>query len=251
MRKPLILAFAVAAAAVGGVALWKYFHPSRLGTATVTCGDAEQFESDLGVLNLAQLRLGQYMYVDTARLIAFHGGFLPSTQSVVTEPVASLSTHYAARVSVALSASVPTDLQAQAKEAISRSTRLTATGVRRETMPSVVAALEANSVSGNDIKRALAEPRVVPFVVHAVVRADSLRIGLAESDSGAVSTHLVVGGYDLTVSFECSQVLEVFGSQVPVFFKVTPIGYTPERGFFVNTQVDVDFAKVRRAAMAR
>jgi hypothetical protein len=165
--------------------------------------------------------------------------------------MASLSTHYDARLAVAISAEVPTDVQTQAKEAISRSTRLLASSVRRETILSVVRALDADPGSGNDIKRAVSSGEVIPFVVHAVVKADSVRIGLAQSAGGSTTTRLPVGGYDLAVRYECSQALEIFGSQVPVFFKVTPIGHTEGDGFFVNTRVDVDFTKVRMAQTAR
>lgn len=251
MRKALMVVLLVLTVAAGGWVAWALLRPARQVAATVTCGDAELFQSDLGIINIAQMSLGQYLYVDTAQHVAFHGGFLISEEPVVTEPMASLNMQYEASLSVSISADVPAVVQAQAEEAISQSTRLVASGVRRGTMASVLRALEGDLDASDEIQRVVSRGEAIPFVVHTVVTADSVSIGLAGTAEGSMETRLVVDKFELAVRYDCSQALDISGSQVAVFFKVTPIGYDEAVGFFVDTRVDVDFTKVRMAQTLR
>jgi len=251
MRKPLTVVLVVLVLAAGGWIAWALLRPPAQVAATMTCGEVELFQSDLGIINLAQLSLGQYLYVDSAESIAFHGGFLVSEEPVVTEPMASMSVHYDASLSMTVPGEVPALVRAQAEEAVSRSTRLMASNVQRETMPSVLRVLEADVDARDEIQRAVSRGRVIPFVVHAVVRADTVSIGLAGTTEGSMKTRLLVDDFEFTVRYDCSQALDIFGSRVAVFFKVTPIGYDAATGFFVDTRVDIDFTKVRMAQTAR
>jgi hypothetical protein len=250
MRRYVIIVSSVVIVAAIGWAVWEWFTRPKQVTAAVSCGEVELVQTNLGILNLSQFSLGQYLYVDTTEALAFHGGFIDPGASVTTEAVASLSIGYNARLAVQLSAEVPPAVKADAEEAISRSTRLIANGVRRQTITSVPRAITADAGASSDLQRAIREG-VVPVVIHAVVMADSLAIALADTVDGAMNVRLSVDNYEVAVQYQCSQALEVFGASLPVFFKVTPLTYSEPDGFFVDTRVALDFSKIQLAATAR
>jgi hypothetical protein len=245
IHKVLLLTISVI---VGGGLLWQFLlRAGKQGTAHVDCGSGEVFESNLGILNVPRVILGQVFVVDTRDMVAFQTAFVPVEEEdlKVEEERADLFIRYSAELNIRFSADVPATVQAEARETIARSTSLVVNGARRETMANVLALVESSPEATEAIKEVTGQSNSnVPFVVHAMVYADSVKIDLGDIAGVDATKELPVGDYNLEVDYSCSQVLKISGSQAGMFFKATPIGYSEELGFFRNTEARIDLTKV-------
>lgn len=218
-------------------------------SATATCGEAEVFESRLGVINVPQLTLGDYFWVNPeAKNSAYIGRMTYPNSSVVTEnPKDKVNIDYDASLDITFDADLPATVKASLKTQVSKSSELTVYDLQRKSLNNAVSLVNADSSAKAAITDHLEHaPQNIIFVVHTVQNADSLTIGLAGGSQTDSNVSIVnFGEFRMEVKYQCSNTLEMAGSDSPVFFKVTPVGYDSENDrLFANTAVELSLADI-------
>jgi hypothetical protein len=215
----------------------------KKGTASVTCGALEAFESRLGTLNVPQVALGEILWVNRDKKTGGMLGRVIFGEGDVTlhTPSDHLSVAYDSKLSITFSANVPAAAKATLESAISKSTELVVDNFQRRTLFRVIDLLNGDQAAKSLIENHLhANPKDEIHVVFAVVEAKSLSFSVAgASSTGANVSTLAYGDYELRVSYNCQNVLGWTGPASPVFFKSAPVGFDGHQGsFYFDSSVD-------------
>jgi len=201
----------------------------KKGTATARCGAVENFESRLGTVNVPQLALGQFFSVNRVKKRGLPLGIVTFTPGdITTHPrVKKLATTYSSSMAITFSANVPEAARGALSTAVSKSTELAADDVERRTLTRILSLLNSDTKAKAAIATHLQNnPGDEIHVVHAVQDASRLSIGLGGGSNTEVNVSVVnYGDFELKVTYDCKNALDLAGSDVPVFFKSAPVGY--------------------------
>lgn len=200
--------------------------------ATADCGEGETFESRLGIVNVPQLSIGDYFWVNWTDSSSSYLGritYSPSSDVVTDASKDEVTIDYDADLEIAFDADLPETVESSLKTHISKSSELSAYNVQRRSLNNVFALANADRDAKSAISNLLERsPDVVIYAVHSVQNADSLSIGLASgSQSGASVSVVSFGQFKLTVTYQCNNTLGMVAGNEPspVFFKVSALGY--------------------------
>ncbi len=219
------------------------------GTASAKCGGVENFESRLGVINLPQLALGQVFSVNRSNKTGGPVGRVRFSQDQVTvhDTTGSLGVAFDSKLSIDFSANIPATVRATLASAITKSTELSVKDMQRRSLFRVIELLNADQAMIQAVENHIQHnPADEIHVVHAVMAVSSLAFSLAGSSStqAGVST-VAYGDYELKVTYECSQVLQMTGPSTPAFFKSAPIGFDRKtRTFYFDSSVDPSLREI-------
>jgi hypothetical protein len=221
------------------------------GTANVKCGDIQAFESRLGTFNAPHFSIGKVFAVqqNAAGFTAFPVSSLVAlsdAQEVKDTPVAKESDTFSSQVSITFDAKVPVAIQANLSSLIKDSTKFSVTNLQRNSIVDPVAALKAQPSVVAAMKAAMEHnPNAVLYLVHSVLTADSMDVGVDSSVTNSATANVVkFGSFELEVSYACSEAVHQSGAQFNALFKAVPINFDASGTPYINMAASVDFTKV-------
>ncbi len=203
------------------------------GTATVSCSDIGSVESDLGILNVAQLRKGELLWLDSKNHLAERIYTIPNPPvGSPTPTIDTTSLITTSDFSLQMSANVPSTVSAQVQAYVNSHTQFTLGHSSRVDISDPIAALNTDS---NARARAAQVPSGdVLLFVSGEVTGTSINVSL-QSQSGASSNVNVVkfGSFSVAISYDCSNtVQQVASGGAPLLWKGLQVAYDPTTASF-------------------
>ena len=207
--------------------------------ATATCG-GQTFTSDIGRLNTGLLGLGDtgILYVAGNQVTWKRLAQLPQQSVVVGDTGDSYTTSFNSSLNVTFTGNTPDQsVAAQLNGVIQKSTTLEVDKFQRVSFNDAIGLLNnAPSIKQPVMQAVSSNPNTRAFLVSSVVNAQKLQMGLNNGTSvGADVTAVKIGKRDLTVSYQCNNVLGMTGSSLPVFITAEPLAFDKSGNAYLDT----------------
>jgi hypothetical protein len=203
--------------------------------ATVMCGGLGRADSDLGVLNLAQLAIGAVIDLNPATKRANQLTVVQPPQGAVIAPnpsVDATSLVKSSKLTVNVSADVPSTVKAQLETTVSANTEFDMKNSVRKQWPDALTGVNNN---GNALALLKGTEGHIILVVQGLVYADDLSIKLAKSVSSSASANIVkIGNFTFNLTYDCNSSLHQQAQKgAALLWKATQAKYDPTTGKLV------------------
>ncbi len=198
------------------------------GQISVFCTNIEQFESEMGIINIGQKSLGNVLLIDTISKRAFLLASIDATasetkSSTIRDSLVMLSsTKFKIQLSGDIANASP-QVKGEIKSEIDNETTFFLSNCVRKNIEHIPQRL--NYVNSKDPQNYEAPLKnnvnTIIAVVTSMTYADRFEFRLRkQSDASASLNTITVGNYNLKVNYSCQNGLNIHAKQDGIFYKV-------------------------------
>jgi hypothetical protein len=211
---------------------------------TVLCGNFGRAETDLGVLNLAQLRLGDILDLDPQQFTANRVvSFDPKGVQPPTPEVDSTSLLKKTDFNVSFSVDLPATVQADAKAFISTNTAFVLKNSSRTQIADPLGEINADPTLRAKMKEV--KTGHIIMVISGLISAKQLTIKLDKATGTEGGADLFkLGKYEFAVNYDCKSSIEQLAQKgAPLFWKGSQAKYDAAADKLVFDYTPIDLNK--------